>query len=186
VPPIDLLKITKLEGQIWITYYYLLAKNVYRERYHINSFRKGQVCLDQIIDFPSLISLSQILRLRKYLNEILLDQLPFLVDIQRYLDELTIMDTSSDPGNNGSVFLLQQVSVFREKLIQNKDWEMISTKQIEEVFTMEDKNDPDLRSLAGLYSDDIVEEVMEPQSRGENGQIEEDDYEEITSQLRNR
>ena len=180
-----MLKITKLEGQIWITYYYLLAKNVYRERYHINSFRKGQVCLsnDRLHSLPPLL---QILRLRKYLNEILLDQLPFLVDIQRYLDELTIMDTSSDLGNSGSVFLLQQVSVFREKLIQNKDWKMISTKQIDEVFTMEDRNDPDLRSLAGLYSDDIVEEIMEPQSRGENGQAEEDDYEEITSQIRNR
>lgn len=43
VQPIDLLKITKLEGQIWIMYYYLLAKQIYRERYHINSFRKGQV-----------------------------------------------------------------------------------------------------------------------------------------------
>jgi hypothetical protein len=133
----------------------------------------------------NLISL-QILRLRKYLNEVLLDQLPFLVEIQRYLDELTIMDTSSDPGNIGSVFLLQQVSVFREKLIQNKNWEMISAKQIEEVFTMEDKNDPDLRSLAGLYSDDIVEGIMEPQARGEGGQVEEDDYEEITSQFKNR
>lgn len=96
------------------------------------------------------------------------------------------MDTSSDPtGGNGSVFLLQQVSVFREKLIQNKDWDLISQKQIEEVFTMEDKNDSDLRSLAGLYSDDVVEDIVEPQKRiGENGQIEED-YEEISSQLRN-
>lgn len=97
------------------------------------------------------------------------------------------MDTSSDLGSSGSVFLLQQVSVFREKLIQNKDWKVISRKQIDEVFTMEDRNDPDLRSLAGLYSDDIVEEIMEPQSsRGENGQAEDDDYEEITSQIRNR
>jgi hypothetical protein len=41
--PIDLLKITKLEGQPWISLYYLLAKKLFRERYHINTFRKGQV-----------------------------------------------------------------------------------------------------------------------------------------------
>ena len=43
VKPIDLLKITKLEGQPWISLYHLMAKQVFRERYHINSFRKGQV-----------------------------------------------------------------------------------------------------------------------------------------------
>jgi hypothetical protein len=110
-----------------------------------------------------------------------------LVDIQRYLDELTIMDTTSDPtsGMNGSVFLLQQVSVYREKLIQNQNWEMMSNQQREEVFTMEDKNDPDLRSLAGLYSDDLVEGIMEPQSH-RDGQDGDDEYEEINSQLRSR
>ena len=41
--PIDLLKITKLEGQPWIGLYHMMAKQVFRERYHINSFRKGQV-----------------------------------------------------------------------------------------------------------------------------------------------
>jgi zinc finger MYND domain-containing protein 10 len=43
VQPIDLLKITKLEGQPWISLYHLMAKQVFRERYHINTFRKGQV-----------------------------------------------------------------------------------------------------------------------------------------------
>lgn len=41
--PIDLLKITKLEGQPWIGLYHMMAKQVFRDRYHINSFRKGQV-----------------------------------------------------------------------------------------------------------------------------------------------
>ena len=65
VPPIDLLKVTKLEGQPWLSLYYLIAKKSFRERYHLTSFRK-----------------SQLLRVRKYVNEVLLDQLPFLADIQ--------------------------------------------------------------------------------------------------------
>jgi len=60
VPPIDLLKVTKLEGQPWITLYHLIAKTIFRERYHLNTFRKGQL-----------------LRVRKYINEMMLDQLPF-------------------------------------------------------------------------------------------------------------
>lgn len=58
--------------------YHLLAKEVFRERYHLNSFRKGQL-----------------LRVRKYLNEIMLDQLPILADIQRYMDELAITEVDS-------------------------------------------------------------------------------------------
>ena len=69
VEPINLLKITKLEGQPWLGVYHLLAKKEFRERYHLNTFRK-----------------SQLLRLRKYLNEVLTDQLPVLIDIQRYVN----------------------------------------------------------------------------------------------------
>jgi hypothetical protein len=78
VAPIDLLKVTKLEGQLWIALYYLVSRKEFRERYQLNSFRTAQL-----------------LRVRKYLNEILLDQLPMLADIQRYMDELTISDSTS-------------------------------------------------------------------------------------------
>jgi hypothetical protein len=66
VKPIDLLKLTKLEGQPWLALYHLLSKKEFRERYYLNSYRKAQL-----------------LRVRKYLNEVLLDQLPILADVQR-------------------------------------------------------------------------------------------------------
>ena len=68
---------------------WLKAKAVFRERYNLNSFRKGQL-----------------LRVRKYLNEVLLDQLPFLADIMRYMDELAISEVPQDNGQN--VFMLQE------------------------------------------------------------------------------
>lgn len=73
VEPINLLKITKLEGQPWLAIYHLMAKKEFRERYHLNTFRK-----------------SQLLRLRKYLNEVLTDQLPVLTDIQRFAFDHTV------------------------------------------------------------------------------------------------
>jgi hypothetical protein len=146
VKPIDLLKITKLEGQPWIALYHLLSKKVFRERYHLNNFRKGQL-----------------LRVRKYINDTLLDQLPFLADIQRYMDELAlseVQDSNSLSGSN-NVFMFQQVAVMREKILKNNKWDEIVNYQLENVFTMTDKTDKDLIAMADLYSSDLTENIME-------------------------
>ena len=52
----------------------------------------------------------------------------------------------------------------REKLVKGKDWESIAKMQIEEIFTMTDKDDSDLRRLADLYSDDRVGNILDPSS----------------------
>jgi hypothetical protein len=145
---IDLLKITKLEGQPWLALYHLLAKEVFRERYHLNSFRKAQV-----------------LRVRKYLNEVMLDQLPFLADIMRYLDELAITEVpesaSGGIGTGGGVFMFQQVAVRREALLKGQNWEQVADKQMAQVFTMTDRDDPSLKLMADVYSDDLAEDTLE-------------------------
>lgn len=150
VAPIDLLKITKLEGQPWLAVYHLVSKKEFRERYHLNSFRKGQL-----------------LRVRKYINDILLDQLPVLADIQRYMDELAISDVPEPLTSIGAggVFMFQQVAMYREKLMRGRDWPALADQQIQSVFTMTDKTDAYLRRLAEFYTDDGVEAILEPQSR---------------------
>jgi hypothetical protein len=74
VPSGDLLKLTPLEGQPWLTLYNLLLEPECRRRYEMHSHRKGTL-----------------LRARRYLNEILLDQLPPLAEVQRCMDELAVM-----------------------------------------------------------------------------------------------
>jgi zinc finger MYND domain-containing protein 10 len=143
VEPINLLQVTKLEGQPWLALYHLVAKDTFRERYHLNSFRKGQF-----------------LRVRKYLNEVLLDQLPFLADIMRYMDELQLSEVGQD--NHQNVFNFQQVSLKRESLLKNKDWPKVADLQMETVFTMTDKDDKDVRKMADLYADDDIQDVLEP------------------------
>lgn len=142
VEPIDLLKVTKLEGQPWLAVYHLLAKEVFRERYHLNSFRKGQL-----------------LRVRKYINELLLDQLPFLADVQRYMDELQVTEVPepSSLGGGGSVFLFQQVPALREAILRDcgRDLAGVAARQVREVFTMTDRADRDLLAMADLYTDDL-------------------------------
>lgn len=146
VKPIDLLKITKLEGQPWLAVYYLLAKEVFRERYYLNSFRKNQL-----------------LRVRKYINELMLDQLPFLADIQRYMDELAVTEVPEPTslGSAGSVFLFQQVAVMREAISKGRNWPEVAAQQLREVFTMTDKNDRDLLMMADLYSDDLSDAMVD-------------------------
>ena len=148
VEPINLLKITKLEGQPWLALYFLMAKEVFRERYALNSFRKGQI-----------------LRVRKYINDLLLDQLPFLADVQRYMDELTVINVPEPNSLSGnSVFLFQQVATMTEGILKGKDFNKVAEYQLKEVFTMTDRNDKDLFTMAELYSDDAAEHVMEPDS----------------------
>jgi len=144
VLPIDLLKITKLEGQPWIAVYQLLAKDAFRERYYLNTFRKGQL-----------------LRIRKYINDLVLDQLPFLADIQRYMDELAIANVPEPSSLSGNVFLFQQVATLRESIIKGKNFPEIAEYQKEKVFTMTDRNDKDLLAMAELYSDDAIEQVLD-------------------------
>jgi hypothetical protein len=146
IQPIDLMKVTKLEGQQWIALYYFLARKEFRERYSLNSFRKGQV-----------------LRVRKFINDVLLDQLPFLADIMRYMDELAIMEVPSMSSDN-AFNMFQQVAVTRDAVVKGKDWDSIANEQMLTVFTMTDRDDQDVRRLAEVYSDDLAENVLEPQA----------------------
>lgn len=140
VEPIDLLRVTKLEGQPWISLFHFLSKNVFRERYFLNTFRKGQL-----------------LRLRKYINEIMLDQLPFLADIQRYMDELAIMEVPEPNSLSGmqssGVLMMQQVALIRENIMKNKRWQEIAENQLKTIFTMTDKDDADIKQIADIYTD---------------------------------
>ena len=67
-------KVVRLEGNVWIAIYNLFMEPECRKKYELSEFRK-----------------SNLLRLRKYMNEILLDQIPNLSHMLRALEELSIM-----------------------------------------------------------------------------------------------
>ena len=66
-------KLTKIEAQVWLCIYNMFMTNNSSRKYEITAFRKGNL-----------------LRLRKYMNEVLLDQLPMLSDMLRGLEEMNI------------------------------------------------------------------------------------------------
>ncbi|KAI9338231.1 hypothetical protein BDR26DRAFT_919504 [Obelidium mucronatum] len=86
-------RLGKVEAQVWITLYNLLLDNECRRKFIYNDSKK-----------------SVILKLRPYIEEILVDQLPILSHLQRYLDELLIMDVPTNaPITANDSFLIEQV-----------------------------------------------------------------------------
>lgn len=145
--PEDLLTLTQTEGQVWIALFSFVCNNEIRKRYHFNSFRKGQL-----------------LRARKYINEVLLDQLPVLADVQRFMDELAITEVPEPTAMQGgsAVMMVEQVSVAREKITANRDWKSVAKHQIENVFGKQtDATDADLKRLVeNVYALEGIEDVL--------------------------
>ena len=76
-------------------------------KYEITNFRK-----------------QNLLRLRKYLNEVLLDQLPMLAALLRGLEEMNLMGEA--PVHPTNSFIVQTLPEIRTGLTKNKDWGKIA------------------------------------------------------------
>mmetsp|Transcript_2850 Transcript_2850/g.5782 ORF Transcript_2850/g.5782 Transcript_2850/m.5782 type:complete len:589 (+) Transcript_2850:112-1878(+) len=146
VEPAELLTLTKTEGQMWLALFHFICNAEIQKRYHFNSFRKGQL-----------------LRARKYINEVLLDQLPVLADVQRFMDELALMEAPEPSGARESgALMMEQVATTTEKLVRQRDWDELAKEQLEKIFSAQsDLNDMDLRRLVdNVYTLDGVEDVL--------------------------
>ena len=110
-----------------------------------------------------------LLRLRKYMNEILLDQLPMLAPMLRGLEEMQLMKDSNLSGANA--FIVQTLPEIRSKLLAGKNWPEICKKTLENQFASgSDSARKDLDTLMKLYTDDVYEDFMEDPKCAECGQ----------------
>ena len=109
-------KLTKIEAQIWLTIYNMFMTNDTSRKYEMTNFRK-----------------QNLLRLRKFMNEVLLDQLPMLADMLRGLEELNIQ---GDPGavSTSNAFVVQTLPEIRTRLLANKNWREIADQQANTFF----------------------------------------------------
>lgn len=73
IPKNETMKIPKMEAQIWLAIYNMFLCQETNRKYEVTEHRKNNLC-----------------RLRKFMNEVLLDQIPCLVNLQRALDELSL------------------------------------------------------------------------------------------------
>ena len=112
-------------------------------KYEITNFRKQNM-----------------LRLRKYLNEVLLDQLPMLAALLRGLEEMNLMGEAPVAGTNS--FIVQTLPEIRTNLLKGKDWKRIASLQAASYWkpgSEQEKSDMD--RLVKLYASEVFEDFME-------------------------
>ncbi|GCB73559.1 hypothetical protein scyTo_0002638 [Scyliorhinus torazame] len=142
VPIEDRLKITKLDGQVWIALYNLVLKPNCQQRYDFNNFNKNQL-----------------LKLRSFLTEVVIDQLPNLVELQRFLGHLAM----TDPPPPKKDLILEQVPDIQNRIIRENSnkWKAIAKHQVKTAFN---PSEQDLREqahrLTETYNLDMMENLI--------------------------
>lgn len=81
-------------------------------KYEITTFRKNNL-----------------LRLRKFMNEVLLDQLPMLTPMLRAFEEMQLMKDSNISSANA--FIVQTLPEIRQKIMAGRNWSEICRKTLE-------------------------------------------------------
>jgi len=117
-------RLPKLHSQVWLTVYNLVMDAECRARYELISFRR-----------------ENLLRLRRHINEVVVDQLPPLTNLHRTLEELAISGQFTAYANAPAAtpFVVELVAEAHETLVRTYEgrWEEVAEKQLREVLVKE-------------------------------------------------
>lgn len=138
-------RLPKLQTQLWLAIYNLVMDQECRSRYELTSTRR-----------------ENLLRLRRYINEVVVDQLPPLTNLHRTLEELSISGrfTGADSTSiAASPFVVELVAEARETLVRTYEgrWQEVADMQMKDVFVKETPEE--LKRLANMIS--IPKEMLE-------------------------
>jgi hypothetical protein len=131
-------KLPKLEGQVWITLYNLFMNQDNNKKYEITDFRR-----------------SNLLRLRRFMNEQVFDQIPPLQHFYRSLEELSLMNVSPSLTNNPFV-----VEVIPYLSNIKYDYESYAKMILKENFR-EDTYKRELEIISDIFDVENLEYFME-------------------------
>eukprot|EP00442_Polarella_glacialis_P045885 CAMPEP_0115144156 /NCGR_PEP_ID=MMETSP0227-20121206/61258_1 /TAXON_ID=89957 /ORGANISM="Polarella glacialis, Strain CCMP 1383" /LENGTH=622 /DNA_ID=CAMNT_0002553241 /DNA_START=32 /DNA_END=1900 /DNA_ORIENTATION=+ len=130
-------RLPKLQTQVWLSIYNLVMDPECRSRYEMTSFRR-----------------ENLLRLRRYINEVVVDQLPPLTNLHRTLEELSISGQFTGAGQSAapSPFVVELVAEVREALVRTYEgrWQEVADQQLKEVFVKETPDE--LKRLGQMIS----------------------------------
>ncbi|KAM6256730.1 zinc finger MYND domain-containing protein 10 isoform 2-T2 [Porphyrio hochstetteri] len=147
MPPEDQVKMTKLDGQVWLALLNLLLSPECQPKYHFDGFNR-----------------SQLLKLRGFLTDVLIDQLPNLAEMQRFLSHLAV----TEPVPPKKDLILEQVPVIWDHILKkNKGkWEAIAKHQVKHIFSpTEEELKLQAHRWAQTYSLDMMEALAPEQPR---------------------
>ncbi|PNI80464.1 ZMYND10 isoform 2 [Pan troglodytes] len=139
VAPSEQQKLSKLDGQVWIALYNLLLSPEAQAHYCLTSFAKGRL-----------------LKLRAFLTDTLLDQLPNLAHLQSFLAHLTLTETQPPKKD----LVLEQIPEIWERLERENrgKWQAIAKHQLQHVFS---PSEQDLRLQARRWAETYRLDVLE-------------------------
>ena len=135
-------KIPKIEAQIWISMFNILMNTDNNKKYEITEFRK-----------------SNLIRLRKYMNESLYDQIPPLQHLFRALEEISLMEFSAVPNSNP--FIVEMIPSVYNKKLSEEEAQRISKIILEYFPTDPAKYKKDMEIISDVYSWNNLEYFME-------------------------
>jgi hypothetical protein len=140
ISPSEYDKVPKIEGQVWLCIYNLIFGKGVATSYEITESRKNWL-----------------LRLKKYLNDLLVDQIPVLAHLKVMLDQMALSSTVSVAKS--SPFVISTVPEIKERIIKNSDFAAIAQKQANEIFSQEFSaaEFEELGRLGELYTNDIFD-----------------------------
>jgi hypothetical protein len=137
VPEDDMSKLPELQVQLMLAVHNLTMDPECRNRYYMTSSRKDNL-----------------LRLRRFLNDVVFDQVPPLANLLRTLEELSITGqyTGVEEVHGSGAFVVELVAEIRERLVQTFDgrYEEIARTQRDTVFVKE--TEEELRGLASMFT----------------------------------
>lgn len=138
----DSFKVTKIEGQVWLSIFKLLMDQQCQQKYELDSYRKNVI-----------------IKLRAYLTEVMLDQIPVLVELLRYLEHLSMME----PPAVKRELILEQIPEMRDNILKHNEgrWKKIAKKQAKTVFNPSEANmRAQAKRWADTYNFDAIESLI--------------------------
>lgn len=144
----DLMKLTQVEGQVWLALRQLLLRDSCARNYEFSEFRR-----------------SQLQKVLKYMTDPLLDQLSPLIDLKQFLCHLQI---SSGSSTSRKPLILEVIPEIRRRILDwgGGKWQKIACRQAKILF-LKDK-DTFLRmaqSLKSAYNIETFEHLISEEVR---------------------
>ncbi|XP_044735852.1 zinc finger MYND domain-containing protein 10 [Chrysoperla carnea] len=146
------MKLTGHEAHVWLALRQILMNSNTPNIYEYNEYRKNQL-----------------IRLQKYLTEVVLDQIPPLIDLKQWLCQLSV----SDPPSQKKPIIIELVPEIKQKILSSisKKLKSMTITHAKRFFTTnKDELLEIANSLNDAYNTDFLEKMIE-KSENNQGQI---------------
>lgn len=176
VPYSDQFRLTRLEGNLWICIYNIMSSPICRQKYKVDEFRRSSIL--KVDWFSDIVHLKPLylfiwLQLKRFFNEVLIDQLPMLEEIWRSVEQLAITECSAmDSQDDRGYLLIEQIAEIHDSML-GLDYNEIGAYQLTTYFhpsTLQKEVSPSgyplpfsnrsqqLASYAEFFGDDLFEQ----------------------------